>query len=76
MGGSRGSGFLYAESDDGINWEKPSLGLQEWKGSKDNNLVRISTNGDGGMTTGIYLDETTTNSSEVPSPHIQPQPSA
>ena len=25
-GGSRGSGFLYAESDDGINWVKPSLG--------------------------------------------------
>ena len=29
----------YAESKDGIHWEKPSLGLFEINGSKDNNLV-------------------------------------
>ena len=29
----------YAESDDGINWTKPSLGLIEFNGSKDNNIV-------------------------------------
>ena len=29
----------YAESDDGITWEKPSLGLIEFEGSTDNNLV-------------------------------------
>ena len=29
----------YAESDDGINWRKPSLGLVEFQGSMDNNLV-------------------------------------
>ena len=29
----------YVESDDGINWTKPSLGLIEWDGSKDNNLI-------------------------------------
>lgn len=29
----------YAESDDGIRWEKPSLGLFEFNGSKDNNIV-------------------------------------
>lgn len=29
----------YATSVDGINWERPSLGLYEWKGSKDNNIA-------------------------------------
>jgi hypothetical protein len=28
----------YAESDDGIVWEKPSLGLREFDGSTDNNV--------------------------------------
>jgi hypothetical protein len=32
---------LYATSVDGIHWEKPNLGLTEWKvnGSKDNNII-------------------------------------
>ena len=30
---------LYAESDDGISWEKPELGLHEFNGSKANNIV-------------------------------------
>ncbi len=29
----------YAESKDGINWEKPALGLFEYNGSKQNNIV-------------------------------------
>lgn len=29
----------YAESKDGIHWEKPNLGLVEYKGNKDNNLI-------------------------------------
>ena len=29
----------YAESEDGITWTRPSLGLHEVKGSKDNNVV-------------------------------------
>jgi len=29
----------YAESDDGITWRKPSLGLVEFAGSKENNIV-------------------------------------
>ncbi|NGM63347.1 hypothetical protein G5B30_15665 [Sphingobacterium sp. SGG-5] len=32
----------YAESKDGIHWYKPSLGLHEFKGSTDNNIVMIS----------------------------------
>ena len=28
-----------AESDDGINWKRPSLGLFEFNGSKDNNII-------------------------------------
>jgi hypothetical protein len=29
----------YAESRDGIHWERPNLGLVEYQGSKDNNFV-------------------------------------
>ncbi len=32
----------YAESDDGIHWRKPELGLHEFNGSKENNIVMIS----------------------------------
>jgi len=31
----------YAGSADGIHWTKPNLGLWEWRGSKDNNIVDI-----------------------------------
>ena len=31
--------FCYAESNDGINWTRPNLGLYEYKGSKDNNIL-------------------------------------
>jgi hypothetical protein len=42
----KGKGFsglrpAYAESSDGINWVKPNLGLVQYKGGKDNNLVKI-----------------------------------
>ncbi len=32
-----------AESKDGLNWTRPKLGLVEWKGSKDNNILKSST---------------------------------
>ena len=31
--------IAYAESDDGLKWNTPNLGLFEWKGSKHNNIV-------------------------------------
>ena len=31
--------YCYAESADGIHWTKPNLGLFEFNGSKDNNIV-------------------------------------
>ena len=31
----------YAESDDGIRWRKPELGLHEFNGSKANNIVMV-----------------------------------
>ena len=31
--------LCYAESDDGIHWRKPELGLFEFGGSKANNIV-------------------------------------
>jgi hypothetical protein len=34
------SAFIcYAESDDGIHWRKPNLGVHEYRGSRDNNIV-------------------------------------
>ena len=35
----RGDLTLYAESDDGINWVKPDLGVFTFNGSADNNIV-------------------------------------
>jgi hypothetical protein len=37
--GKREMGICYATSKDGINWEKPNLGLVEYNGSKKNNIV-------------------------------------
>ena len=33
----------YAESDDGLHWHKPRLGQVEWRGSRDNNIIRLAT---------------------------------
>lgn len=41
----------YAESDDGMHWRKPNLGLVSYKGNKNNNLVLI----DPPETAGIHL---------------------
>ncbi len=41
----------YAESDDGINWRKPDLGLHEFNGSKNNNIVVPS-----GLMNGYNID--------------------
>ena len=35
----RHTAVCYAESSDGIDWERPSLGLVDFEGSKDNNIV-------------------------------------
>lgn len=37
----------YAESDDGIHWRKPALGLHEFKGSTANSIVMVSGPQDG-----------------------------
>jgi hypothetical protein len=34
-----GNHLAYATSEDGINWEKPSLNIIDFNGNKDNNLV-------------------------------------
>ncbi len=31
----------YAESEDGVHWRKPSLGLVEYAGNRDNNLILV-----------------------------------
>ena len=49
----------YAESEDGIHWEKPSLGLIEFNGSKDNNLIWMKP----GANLCVFID---TNPAEPP----------
>ena len=49
----------YAESDDGVHWVKPSLGLVEFEGSRDNNLLFQCAHG-----TGVFLDEEETDPSK------------
>ena len=36
---TNGTSTCYAESKDGINWTKPSLGLYMFKGSRSNNII-------------------------------------
>jgi len=43
--GRRGFGVCYATSQDGIHWEKPELGLIDFNGSKQNNIVLKFTHG-------------------------------
>ena len=43
--------LCYAESDDGIHWRRPNLGLNAFEGSKENNIVMLN-----GMIPGIDLD--------------------
>ena len=40
-GGTKGTRLCYARSTDGINWEKPDLGLVEFNGSRSNNLAQF-----------------------------------
>ena len=47
----REMGICYATSKDGIHWEKPSLGLVEFGGNKENNIVLRGPHG-----TGIFKD--------------------
>lgn len=42
----------YAQSKDGIHWEKPNLGIVDYHGSKENNLLIINAHG-----AGVFLDE-------------------
>ncbi|KKL77578.1 hypothetical protein LCGC14_2033500 [marine sediment metagenome] len=47
-----GYATAYATSKDGIHWEKPELGLVEFKGSKKNNLLWV----DGPIGVGVFRD--------------------
>jgi hypothetical protein len=40
-GGEEGNAYAvaYAESADGISWSRPNVGLYQWQGSKNNNIV-------------------------------------
>ena len=42
-GNFREGPICYAESTDGIHWTKPHLGQVEWRGSRNNNIIRVST---------------------------------
>lgn len=48
--------LCYAVSDDGIHWKKPELGLFEFQGSKDNNIVFEDRNGFGYHGGTVFVD--------------------
>ncbi len=54
-GAGRQRGILYAWSEDGINWFKPSLGLVEFMGSTENNIVKLNFEG------GVFKDNHESN---------------
>lgn len=56
--------IAYAESSDGIEWEKPELGLVEHNGNKRNNLLFRSDREDGGRGVGgatVFIDPSSTD---------------
>ena len=48
-------GTCYAVSEDGFNWEKPSLGQVDFEGSKENNIV--GADGWRSFKGGIFVDK-------------------
>jgi len=50
--------YAYAESADGIHWEKPTLGLVEYNGSKDNNVLWHRLDGKPSHGAGFFKDPT------------------
>jgi len=47
--------LCYAESTDGVTWKKPNLGLHEFRGSKDNNIILVSPGTHFDSTSVMYL---------------------
>ena len=47
--------ICYAESEDGITWHKPELGLHEYRGSKQNNILLLCPGTHFDSTTVMYL---------------------
>jgi len=51
-GRPRRLGLCYAESDDGLEWRKPALGLVDFEGSARNNIIRRGLHG-----AGVFRDD-------------------
>jgi hypothetical protein len=51
----------YAESRDGLHWEKPNLGLVEFRGSRLNNLIRTDPAGLGMINLKVLRDDDDAN---------------
>ncbi len=52
--------LCYTESEDGVNWEKPSLGLVEFQGNRDNNIVFHDRDGYGFHGHALFTDPSAT----------------
>ena len=56
--GVSSSRWAYATSPDGVHWDRPNLGLVDFQGSKDNNLVHISPTLDtGALLINVVIDD-------------------
>ena len=56
----------YAESRDGTNWTRPKLGLVEFEGSKENNIILTGPPGDWGSPTSNFFAFRDTNPQVAP----------
>lgn len=52
-----GCRVCYAESSDGVHWEKPKLGLHEFSGSKSNNIILESSSPSGKLDDISVIDD-------------------
>ncbi len=64
----------YAESQDGIHWKRPSLGLFEFGGSKENNIVWTGHDGKGSHCFMAFRDDNPKATSDKPLARISGKP--
>jgi len=51
LGDLREGPVCYAESGDGVHWIRPGLGQVEWRGRRDNNIIRL----DAAVNEGVHV---------------------
>ena len=64
-----GAKLCYAESDDGFAWRKPNVGVLEYQGSKNNNVIYIHEHG-----ATVFIDPTANSAERYKMIHLDKVP--